>query len=72
MILSTIEAMDASDRELWKERIQERDEQLGSWFCLCTEDLHNCFHVELDQTHIAESVSVISRDPEDTQEATKT
>ncbi len=55
MMLSTIEAMDAPDRELWKERIQERDETLGNWFYLCTEDLHHCFHVELDQTHITEA-----------------
>jgi hypothetical protein len=72
MMLSTIEAMDAPDRERWKERIQERDEQLGCWFCFCTENLHNCFHVKLDSAHIAESVSAISGDPEDTQEATKT
>ncbi len=35
----------------------ERDEQLGSWFCLCTEDLHECFRVALDHAHIAELAS---------------
>lgn len=54
MMRSTIEAMDSPDRELWLERMAERDEQLGSWFCLCTEDLHECFRVALDHAHIAE------------------
>ena len=57
MVRSTIEAMDSPDRELWLERIVEHDERLGSWFCLCTEDLHECFRVELDHAQIAESVS---------------
>ncbi len=56
MMRSTIEAMEPPDRELWLERIAGRDEQLGSWFCLCTEDLHACFRVALDHTQIAESV----------------
>ncbi len=56
MVRSTIEAMDPSDRDLWLERMAGRDEQLGSWFCLCTEDLHACFRVELDHAKIAESV----------------
>ena len=54
---STIEAMDPSDRELWLERMAGRDEQLGSWFSLCTENLHACFRVELKHVQIAESVS---------------
>ena len=57
MVRSTIEAMDSPDRELWLERMAGHDEQLGSWFCLCTEDLHECFRVELDHAQIAESVS---------------
>jgi len=56
MVRSTIEAMDPPDRELWLERMAGRDEQLGSWFCLCTQDLHACFRVELDHAQIAESV----------------
>jgi hypothetical protein len=56
MVRSTIEAMDPPDRDLWLERIAGRDEQLGSWFCICTEDLHACFHVALDHAQIAESV----------------
>lgn len=54
MMRSTIEAMDSPDRELWLERMAERDEQLGSWFCLCTEDLHECFRVALDHADITE------------------
>jgi hypothetical protein len=57
MVRSTIEAMDPSDRELWLERLTGHDEQLGSWFSLCTEDLHACFRVDLDHAQIAESVS---------------
>ncbi len=57
MVRSTIEAMDSPDRELWLERMAGHDEQLGSWFCLCTEDLYECFRVELDHAQIAESVS---------------
>jgi hypothetical protein len=56
MVRSTIEAMDPSDRELWLERMAGHDEQLGSWFCLCTEDLHACFRVELDHAQITEAV----------------
>ena len=56
MVRSTIEAMDPPDRDLWLERMAGRDEQLGSWFCLCTEDLHACFRVALDHAQVVESV----------------